>query len=60
MGYALIWYGSIIVTIRAHQGRGGEIRRTMVESLAANSDAGTAAEMARRRPAPHRHANWRL
>jgi serine/threonine protein kinase len=46
MGYALVVYGSILITVRAHQGRGAEVR-PMIEGIAAASDAGTAAELAR-------------
>ncbi|HTK16945.1 MAG TPA: hypothetical protein VL769_11175, partial [Acidimicrobiia bacterium] len=46
MGYALIWYGSVIITIRGHQGRGGEVRQ-MVASVAGDPNGGSASELAR-------------
>jgi hypothetical protein len=46
MGYALIWYGSIIITVRAHQGRGAETR-DMLAGIVASADGSTAAELAR-------------
>jgi hypothetical protein len=46
MGYALVVYGGIIITIRAHQGRGAEVR-PMIQGIADGADAGTATELAR-------------
>src|SRR5207253_6260928 len=31
MGFALLYYGSIVIAVRAHQGRGGEIREVRSE-----------------------------
>jgi hypothetical protein len=45
MGLALVTYGTIIMTVRAHQGRGGEVR-DMVASVASNPSGGSAAELA--------------
>lgn len=46
MGYALMWYGSIVITLRAQEGRGAEIRE-MVASLAADPSGGSVSELAR-------------
>ena len=44
MGYALIWYGSIIITVRAQQGRGPEIRPSL-DGIVASAEGTTAAEI---------------
>ncbi|HEX5096861.1 MAG TPA: AAA family ATPase [Acidimicrobiia bacterium] len=46
MSYAFVWYGSIIITIRGHQGRGAEVRQ-MIAMLAGDSQAGSISETAR-------------
>jgi serine/threonine protein kinase/tetratricopeptide (TPR) repeat protein len=46
MGYALIWYGSIVITVRAQQGRGAEIR-PILEGILTSAPGSTAPEVAR-------------
>ena len=46
MGTALIWYGSIIITVRTHQGRAAEIR-PLLEGVASTADSLTASEVGR-------------
>ena len=43
---ALLWYSSIIVTVRIHQGRAAEIR-PLLEGVASSSDSVTASELGR-------------
>jgi DNA-binding SARP family transcriptional activator len=46
MGFVLIWYGSILITVRAHQGRGAEVR-DMIAAIASDPSSGSAGELAR-------------
>ena len=57
MGFALLYYGSIVIAVRAHQGRGGEIRE-VIAAVAADSQRGSAAELARARDIYRPVAGW--
>ena len=46
MGFALLYYGSLVIAVRAQAGRGGEIRE-LLSAMASDTGGGSAADLAR-------------